>query len=131
MDPIDQAILSYAVVPGYPNVFLCGCFDGPEPFALAPRADILNRFLISRLLALRAITYVPGKIANLLPEGTGFRATLDSGATLEVDDVKVRHGTVPSLKAAYPEVWEKYHPARMALPHLTPEPFWPNGYFSG
>ncbi|MGV3620616.1 MAG: FAD-dependent oxidoreductase [Archangium sp.] len=104
--------------------------NGPEKFPLAARADIFNRFLISRLLALNAIQYVPGKITAVEEDGIGWIATLESGATLGCDEVNVRHGTVPSLKTAFPEVWERYAPVRAKLPHLVPGPQWPADAFS-
>jgi len=103
--------------------------NGPEAHPLAARADILNRFLIARLVALGEMTYVPGKIASIVTDGAGYRATLDDGVAMSFDEVNIRHGTVPSLRAAFPDVWERYHPARIRLPHLTPEPYWPAGYY--
>lgn len=103
--------------------------NGPEAFPLAARADILNRFLVSRLVALGELGYVPGKIASIVVEEPGYRATLDDGTVMRFDEVNIRHGTVPSLRAAFPEVWERYSPARIRLPHLTPEPYWPDGYY--
>lgn len=104
--------------------------NGPERFPLAARADIFNRFLISRLLALGALQYEPGKVSSIDADGTGWRATLESGATVQCDEVNVRHGTVPSLKNAFPDVWERYSPVRAQLPHLVPTPEWPADAFS-
>jgi hypothetical protein len=101
--------------------------NGPEPRPLAARADILNRFLISRLVGLREIAYLPGKIADISED---FRVTLEDGTVHAFDDIEIRHGTVPSLKAGFPEIWERYYPARVKLPHLTPVPSWPDGYFT-
>lgn len=103
--------------------------NGPEAFPLAARADILNRFLVGRLVALGEMTYVAGKIGSIVADAGGYRATLDDGTTMSFDEVNIRHGTVPSLRAAFPEVWESYYPARILLPHLTPEPYWPDGYY--
>jgi len=103
--------------------------NGPEAFPLAARADILNRFLVSRLVALGEMTYVPGKIASIVAENPGYFAALDDGTAMRFDEVNIRHGTVPSLRAAFPEIWERYYPARMRLAHLTPEPYWPAGYY--
>lgn len=103
--------------------------NGPERFALAPRADVFNRFLLGRLLALGALTYLPGKLADLAADGAGWRATLESGQIVSCDEVNIRHGTVPSLKAAFPEVWDRYFPVRTKLPHLVPVPRWPPGAF--
>lgn len=103
--------------------------NGPEPFALAPRADLFNRFLISRLLKLGGLDYVPGPVTEVVAKGGGWKVTLAGGRVLEVDRVNVRHGTVPSLAAAFPEVWAAYAPVRRALPHLTPRPAWPEKYF--
>ncbi len=103
--------------------------NGPEAFPLAPRADVFNRFLLSRLLALGAVTYVPGKLTDIAAAGAGWRATFESGARLDCDEVNIRHGTVPSLKAAFPAVWDRYHPVRARLPHLVPTPRWPAGAF--
>lgn len=104
--------------------------NGPEPFALAPRADLFNRFLISRLLKLGGLDYVPGAVEDVVANGAGWRVRLAGGRVLEVDRVNVRHGTVPSLAAAFPKVWEAYAPVRRALPHLTPRPAFPADYFS-
>ncbi len=103
--------------------------NGPEPHPLAARADVLNRFLIARLIALGELHYRSGKIADLVAAGSGFVATFDDGVALHFDEVEIRHGTVPSLKAGFPSVWERYQPARAALPHLVPAPAWPQGYF--
>src|SRR5262249_3680173 len=84
--------------------------NGPEAFPLAARADILNRFLTSRLVALGELTYVPGKIASIVALGAGYRATLDDGTAMSFDEVNIRHGTVPSLRAAFPDIWERYQP---------------------
>ncbi len=103
--------------------------NGPEPHPLAARADVLNRFLISRLIALGELAYLPGKIVDLAPEGNGFVATLDDNAQHRFDEVEIRHGTVPALRAGFPSVWERYQPVRAGLPHLVPSPGWPAGYF--
>jgi hypothetical protein len=103
--------------------------NGPEAHPLAARADILNRFLISRLVAMGELGYRPGKIVDLAPDGDGFVAQFSDGDSLRTDEVEIRHGTVPSLKAGFPTVWERYQPMRVGLPHLTPTPTWPNGYF--
>ncbi len=103
--------------------------NGPEPRPLAARADILNRLLISRLVHMRDIEYVPGRIADVAARGGGYRVSLEGGAALDVDRVNIRHGTVPSLRAAFPDLWARYEPARRLLPHLTPEPLWPAGWF--
>jgi hypothetical protein len=103
--------------------------NGPEPHPLAARADVLNRFLISRLVTIGALEYRAGKISDLAPDGAGFVATLDNGARLAFDQVEIRHGTVPSLKAGFPAVWERYQPVRARLPHRVPEPLWPDGWF--
>jgi hypothetical protein len=101
--------------------------NGPEPHPLAARADILNRFLISRLVTLSELDYLTGKISDISED---FEVTLDNGERKKFDEVEIRHGTVPALKAGFPEVWERYHPVRVKLPHLTPEPSWPDGYFT-
>lgn len=103
--------------------------NGPEAFALAPRADVLNRFLISRLLRLGGLEYASGVVEDVSPSGEGWKVRLAGGRVIEVDRVNVRHGTVPSLAAAFPAVWEAYAPVRRALPHLTPRPAWPPSYF--
>jgi hypothetical protein len=103
--------------------------NGPEPHPLAARADVLNRFLISRLIAIGELAYLPGKILDLQPDGAGYAATLDDGTHHAFDEVEIRHGTVPALKSGFPDVWDSYHPARLQLPHLTPEPAWPDGWF--
>jgi Pyridine nucleotide-disulphide oxidoreductase len=103
--------------------------NGPEPHPLAARADVLNRFLISRLVTIGALDYRAGKISDLAPEGSGFVATLDDGARLSFDQVEIRHGTVPSLKAGFPAVWERYQPVRARLSHRVPTPHWPDGWF--
>jgi hypothetical protein len=100
--------------------------NGPEPHPLAARADILNRFLISRLVALGELEYRPGKISDIASD---FTVTFDDGKSERFDEVEIRHGTFPALKSGFPEVWERYHPARVKLPHLTPAPAWPDGYF--
>jgi hypothetical protein len=104
--------------------------NGPEAFALAPRADLLNRFILSRLLRLDGLEYVAGAVEEVAAEGTGWQVKLAGGRVLHVDRVNVRHGTVPSLAAAFPAVWAAYAPVRRALPHLTPRPAWPEGYFT-
>jgi glycine/D-amino acid oxidase-like deaminating enzyme len=101
--------------------------NGPEVHPLAARADMLNRFLISRLVALGELDYLSGKISDISED---FEVTLDSGERRKFDDVEIRHGTVPALKAGFPEVWERYYPTRVKLPHLTPQPSWPDGYFT-
>ena len=103
--------------------------NAPEPFALAARADVFNRFLIGRLLALGAIDYVPGRVADIQPKGEGWAVTLEGGEAFEVDAVNIRHGTVPTLKVGFPALWDRYVPVRSALPHLTPRPLWPAGAF--
>ena len=104
--------------------------NGPEAFALAPRADLFNRFILSRLLRLDGLEYVAGAVEDVSAEGAGWQVTLTGGRVLHVDRVNVRHGTVPSLAAAFPEIWAAYAPVRRALPHLTPRPAWPEGYFT-
>jgi hypothetical protein len=101
--------------------------NGPEAHPLAARADIFNRLLISRLIALGALTYRPGKVKDIQPAGARWRVELDDGASLEVDEVNIRHGTVPTMKTGFPELWERYEPHRRALPHLVPQPMWPEG----
>jgi glycine/D-amino acid oxidase-like deaminating enzyme len=103
--------------------------NGPEAFALAPRADLFNRFLLSRLLRLGGLDYVAGAVEDVVAEGAGWSVRLAGGRVLSVDRVNVRHGTVPSLAAAFPDVWAAYAPVRRGLPHLTPRPAWPTGYF--
>jgi uncharacterized protein (DUF952 family) len=103
--------------------------NGPEAAPLAPRADIFNRFLLARLLALGAVRYRPGAVEDVAPTAAGWRVRLATGEALEVDRVHVRHGTVPSLRAGFPAVWAAYEPVRRGLPHLTPRPWWPTGYF--
>ena len=103
--------------------------NGPEAFALAPRADLFNRFLLSRLLRLDGLEYLPGAVEDVSAEGAGWQVRFGGGRVLHVDRVNIRHGTVPSLAAAFPEVWAAYSPVRRALPHLTPRPAWPAGYF--
>ncbi|MDP1828058.1 MAG: FAD-dependent oxidoreductase [Archangium sp.] len=103
--------------------------NGPEAFALAPRADLFNRFILSRLLRLGGLEYVAGAVEDVSAEGAGWQVKLSSGRVLHVDRVNVRHGTVPSLAAAFPEIWAAYAPVRRGLPHLTPRPAWPAGYF--
>jgi hypothetical protein len=103
--------------------------NGPERFALAPRADILNRFLISRLLRLGGLEYASGVVEDVSANGDGWKVRLAGGRVIDVDRVNVRHGTVPSLAAAFPAVWDAYSPVRRSLPHLTPRPSWPEGYF--
>jgi hypothetical protein len=100
--------------------------NGPEPHALAARADILNRFLISRLLALGELKYLPGRIVDIQP---GNRVIFEPTASIPFDEIEIRHGTYPALKVGFPEVWERYHPVRVKLPHLVPEPMWPAGWF--
>jgi hypothetical protein len=58
--------------------------NAPEPHALASRADILNRFLIGRLLAIGGLQYVSGRIADIQPAtsdaempGSGWQVTLE------------------------------------------------------
>jgi Pyridine nucleotide-disulphide oxidoreductase len=104
--------------------------NGPEPFPLAARADVLNRFLIARLVAVGELDYVPGKVESIAigDGGVGYRAEI-AGKTFGFDEVNIRHGTVPAMRTAFPELWDRYQPARMRLPHLTPEPFWPPGFF--
>lgn len=99
--------------------------NGPEPFPLAPRADVLNRLLVSRLVKLGAIEYCAGKILDIAAEGPRWRVAFDGGAALSFDEVNVRHGTVPALKTGFPALWDRYEPVRRALPHLTPAPEWP------
>lgn len=103
--------------------------NGPEAFALAPRADLFNRFILSRLLRLPGLDYVAGAVEDVTAQGEGWQVRLGGGRVLHVDRVNVRHGTVPSLAAAFPEIWAAYAPVRRALPHLTPRPAWPEGYF--
>ena len=103
--------------------------NGPEAFALAPRADLFNRFILSRLLRLPGLDYVAGAVEDVTAQGEGWQVRLAGGRVLHVDRVNVRHGTVPSLAAAFPEIWAAYAPVRRALPHLTPRPAWPPGYF--
>jgi hypothetical protein len=101
--------------------------NGPEPHALAARADILNRFLISRLLAIGELAYLPGKIVDILE---GNRVVFDTNETVAFDEIEIRHGTYPALKVGFPEVWERYHPMRIKLPHLVPVPMWPQDWFA-
>jgi len=103
--------------------------NAPEPVPLAPRADVLNRFLIARLWALGELAYASGKIAEIEAEGDGYAVGLADGTRHRFDAVNIRHGTVPALRAAFPEVWEAYRPARERLPHVVPVPAWPEGYF--
>jgi hypothetical protein len=102
--------------------------NGPEAHPLAARSDVLNRFLISRLVSLGKIAWLPGKIADVT---AGFEVTLDGGTHHRFDEVHIRHGTVPSMKLAFPALWDRYLPARQRLPHLTPEPMWPAGWWDG
>jgi len=104
--------------------------NGPERHPLSPKADVLNRFLISRLLATGILSYRPGKIAACDGDDAGgWRVTLDDGAVIPCDRVHMRHGTVPALAAAYPALWERYAPARRALPFDVPQRLWPRGFF--
>jgi hypothetical protein len=104
--------------------------NGPERHPLSPKADVLNRFLISRLLATGLLAYRPGKIAACDgDDAQGWTVTLDDGATIACDRIHMRHGTVPALAAAYPSLWERYAPARRALPFDVPARLWPAGYF--
>ncbi len=103
--------------------------NGPEAFALAPRADLFNRFILSRLLRLGGLEYVAGAVEDVVADGEGWKARVGGGRVLQVDRVNVRHGTVPSLAAAFPEVWGAYAPVRRGLAHLTPRPAWSEGYF--
>jgi hypothetical protein len=103
--------------------------NGPEPQPLAARTDILNRFLLSRLVALREVSYLAGKIAGIQASGERFSVLLDHGPRETFDDVHVRHGTVPALSTSFPEIWAAYRPARQALAHKTPSPAWPPGFF--
>jgi hypothetical protein len=104
--------------------------NGPERHPLSPKADVLNRFLISRLLAMGILTYEPGKIAACDgDDARGWRVTVDDGAVITCDRVHMRHGTVPALAAAYPALWERYAPARRALPFDVPARLWPAAFF--
>jgi hypothetical protein len=103
--------------------------NAPEPVPLAPHADIFNRFLISRLVALGELTYVAGKIDGIAEAGDGYDVVLDDGSRHRFDEVNIRHGTVPALRSAFPDIWDSYHPARIRLPHLLPAPQWPAGFF--
>ena len=103
--------------------------NGPEAFALAPRADLFNRFILSRLLLLGGLEYVAGAVEDVAADGEQWKVRLGGGRTMQVDRVNVRHGTVPSLAAAFPEVWAAYAPVRRGLPHLTPRAAWNEGYF--
>jgi hypothetical protein len=120
--------------------------NGPEPHALASRADILNRFLISRLIAIGELQYLPGRIHDILEgnrvifDRTGIlggtaaserlASLADGRETLPFDEIEIRHGTYPALKVGFPDVWERYHPVRVTLPHLVPEPMWPEDWFT-
>jgi hypothetical protein len=101
--------------------------NGPDPHPLAARADILNRFLISRLIALGELTYLHARIVDIRD---GNRVIFDTGASIPYDEIEIRHGTFPALKVGFPEVWERYHPVRMTLPHLVPVPMWPADWFT-
>lgn len=105
--------------------------NGPEPFPLASRADILNRFLISRLVALGELDYLSGKIVNISQAGDGYDVVCLGGEEQRFDRVNIRHGTVPALRAGFPQIWEKYQPVRAGLPHLTPVPYWPAAHWDG
>lgn len=103
--------------------------NGPEPVPLAPRADVFNRFLVSRLVALGELRYLPGKIEAIDGAGDGYDVRLADGSRHRFDAVSIRHGTVPALRSAFPEVWDSYYPARNRLPHVLPAPAWPDGFF--
>jgi hypothetical protein len=67
--------------------------NGPEPFPLASRADILNRFLISRLVALGELEYLSGKIVKISQAGDGYDVVCLGGEEQRFDRVNIRHGT--------------------------------------
>ncbi len=105
--------------------------NGPEHDAISPKADLLNRFVMSRLLESGVVAYHPGTIATLVGDDqAGYAVTFDDGSRLDCDRVHIRHGTVPALAAAFPSLWASYRPYRMTLPFDIPQREWPAGKFS-
>ncbi|HEY3997682.1 MAG TPA: hypothetical protein VGO93_02375, partial [Candidatus Xenobia bacterium] len=84
---------------------------------LSPKADILNRFLLSRLVCLGAIEYAPGRLTEIQAGVDGFHIRLDGGPQQAFDRVLIRHGTVPALQHQYPEIWKAWVGNR-----TTPDP---------
>ena len=105
--------------------------NGPERDAISPKADLLNRFVMSRLLQTGVVDYHPGAIATLTGDDhAGYAVTFDDGSRLDFDRVHIRHGTVPALAAAFPSLWARYRPNRMSLPFDVPLRQWPPTAFN-
>ena len=104
--------------------------NGPEPDALSAKADRLNRFVTSRLLATGIVAYHPGTISKLTGDDqNGYSVTFGDETQLACDRIHIRHGAVPALRAAFPSLWAVYEPHRMRLPFDVPVRQWPNGAF--
>ncbi|GMU51270.1 MAG: hypothetical protein AMXMBFR33_04160 [Candidatus Xenobia bacterium] len=96
--------------------------NSPSSHFLTNKADILNRFLISRLHRMGAVAHVPGKLQSIEPEGERWRVQLDTGLDEPYDRVLVRHGTVPALKSEFARWWEPYLAVRKERPFEVPVP---------
>lgn len=88
--------------------------NGTAPYPLSLNASMLNRFLVSRLLSLRAVDYWPGEIVNITPVEMRFSVKLQGGITGEFDQIVIRHGTTSALQTSFLEI------ANVCEPELGP-----------
>ena len=105
--------------------------NGLDPFPLSLDASVLNRFLASRLLALRAADYWQGEISNIERVDGHFQVTLETGRTDAFDKLVIRHGTNSALQASFPKIaiaCERELRPRNELDQ-TRFQIWPPGWF--
>ncbi|MEW6282646.1 MAG: FAD-dependent oxidoreductase [Candidatus Eremiobacterota bacterium] len=100
--------------------------NSPTPDFLTNKADILNRFLISRLVRMGAVEHVAGRLTQVEDD----RVRLDTGLDRRFDQVLIRHGTEPALRSDFARFWLPYYEHRKGTPFQVPVPAWPRGAFS-
>lgn len=103
--------------------------SGSSPNYLTPKADILNRFLISRLIETGAIRYRIGRLEEITALENSYDVKFDDKKTERYDRVLIRHGTDPDMRRGFRNFWDRYVPHRGGAEFQHVAPVWDTAFY--
>ncbi|MFL5349454.1 MAG: FAD-dependent oxidoreductase [Hyalangium sp.] len=107
--------------------------NSPEPYPVSPKASILNRFLLSRLLRVEGLEYRPGAITCVEPQkGGAYRVSFEAGPPASFHRVIIRHGARSTLEQDFPQIWQEASSHLRSINTLdeSREPLWAKETFA-